>query len=100
LCGTYFSSPLSSFPSVCAFVESVCLFLPCVKTTHYQTHVVDLETEHVPPKKPHLSQEDIRLNVFFLMNAANFVKTKQVIISLQTSLSHASHLLKQTKFMK
>jgi len=94
LCGTHFSSPFSSFPSICAFVESVCLFLPCVKTTHYQTHVVDVETEHVLPKKAHLSQEDIDYMCFFLMNAANLVKIKQDIISLKTS--HASHLLKQT----
>jgi hypothetical protein len=55
---------------------------------------VDVETEHVPPKKAHLSQEDIDYMCFFLMNAANLVKIKQDIISLKTS--HASHLLKQT----
>jgi hypothetical protein len=67
-----------------------------------QTHVVDLETEHVSPKKAHLSQEDNRLHVFFLMNAANFVKIKQDITSLKLDiyLMLLHIVIKTNKFMK
>lgn len=48
----------------------------------------------LPRKSTSLSRRH-RLHVFFLMNAANFVKIKQDIISLKTSISCFT-LLKQT----